>query len=75
MGFLAVVTYWYYLIISWGPFVMWGILGPSMVVRTWFWPRKSAEPKPKAREPKPPNILIEYLKAKKRKVCPIIEWT
>ncbi len=33
------------------------------------------EPKPlKPKKDKKPNLTIEYLKAKKQKICPILEW-
>lgn len=39
------------------------------LIRHTKWKRKSLEPKEKK-----PNLLIEYIKAKKEKMCPIIEF-
>lgn len=38
-------------------------------------PKPPKAKKPKTVKAKHPNIVLEYLKARKRKVCPIIEWT
>lgn len=38
-------------------------------ITRWWHTRKRSEP----RTPKQPNILVEYIKAKKSKVCPIME--
>jgi hypothetical protein len=40
----------------------------------WAWYRHT-HPSTKLRVEKEPSLVVEYLKAKKRKVCPLIEYT
>lgn len=50
-----------------------GIMATVLLVLSNFEPphhEKSAKPK----KPSEPNLLFEYLKAKKRKVCPLIQF-
>lgn len=56
-----------------------GLLGLSIVLgslKLIYWKIEEYLPEKKKQEKKPkqPNILVEYIKAKKEKVCPMIEF-
>lgn len=59
-----------------------GIMIDTMIILDKIWPIISPylpkwekkEKKEKIKKEKGPNILLEYLKAKKQKICPIIEF-
>jgi len=47
-----------------------------MIIRgaIWGFERVHWERKPKEKKPKEPNLLVEYLKAKKHRFCPLLEF-
>jgi hypothetical protein len=60
-------VYWTWRVLSW---VVWHAL-VSPAVSVW-----DAIPKRHRREPKgPPNLVVAFIRAKKRRVCPLIEVT
>lgn len=68
------VVYWL-LIVGFGGGLIYGMIKVGDWRNTHPKPVKIKEPKPlKIRKPREPSLLAEYLKAKKNKVCPIIEW-
>lgn len=56
----------------------WGFLKTISIADDWWNWRQAGKPvksKPvKIKKPREPNLLYEYLKAKKRRVCPLLEW-
>ena len=73
---LAFATIIWVLVVGlWSALAVWGAVGVIAVVRKLVF--HFYHPKQKFHESKvntDPNILWEYLKAKKNRVCPIIEW-
>ena len=81
IGILAYTVYlsgnWWLILLAIGTTV--GLIGGAFGISTfigWLWDRHVPRPpkRPKPAMVKQPSILGEYLKAKKSKVCPYVEW-